>query len=414
MAHPQDDIYDLIIVGAGPAGSTAALYAMRRGLRTLLLDKHRFPRDKVCGDAVSGKAVTVLRELDLLEKAQQLPGVAIRTITFGSPDGTVVDVDLRRSRRQDFLTGFVVRRRVFDSFLFDEARAVVDTWVEGFTVRDLVWENGQVCGVSGVLGQDGSRLEYRGKIVLGADGFGSIVARRAGLYRHDPRHWIVALRWYYRGVKGLGDQIELHYIDKIKPGYFWIFPLEDGYANVGIGMLHANVKKRGLDLRAILRDTIRNDRFRHRFEGASPAESPVGWNLPVGSLHRKIHGNGFMLLGDAAGLIDPFTGEGIGNALFSARHAVECAGEACDAGDFGERFLGRYDRRLWGAIGEELKVSTRLQKIGCIRPLLNLVIRRAQESQEIRDLICGMIAEEIPKSRLTNPLFYLKLLLPWR
>lgn len=410
MAHPQDDIYDLIIVGAGPAGSTAALYAKRCGLRTLLLDKSRFPRDKVCGDAVSGKAVTVLRELDLLEKAQRLPGVAVRTITFGSPDGTVVDVDLRRSRRQDFLTGFVVRRRVFDSFLFDEARAVVDTWVEGFTVRDLVWENGQVCGVRG---EGASKLEYRGRIVLGADGFGSIVARRAGLYRHDPRHWIVALRRYYRGVKGLSDQIELHYLDRVIPGYFWIFPLEDGNANVGIGMLHAYVKKRRLDLRAILRDTVQSERFRHRFAGASPTESPAGWNLPVGSLHRKIYGNGFMLLGDAAGLIDPFTGEGIGNALCSARYAVECAGEACGAGDFGERFLARYDRRLWDAIGGELKVSARLQKIGSFRPLLNLVIRRARDSQELRDLICGMIAEEIPKSRLTNPLFYLKLLLPW-
>ena len=124
----------------------------------------------------------------------------------------------------------------------------------------------------------------------------------------------------------------------------------------------------------------------------------------------QIQGPGFMLVGDAAGLIDPFTGEGIGNAMFSARYAVECAEEARRAGDHGEAFLARYGERLWAEIGYELKVSTRLQQIGRIRSLLNLVIHKAAGSQEVRDLICGMIADEVPKNRLANPLFYLKLL----
>jgi flavin-dependent dehydrogenase len=221
---------------------------------------------------------------------------------------------------------------------------------------------------------------------------------------------VVALRCYYQNVGGLTDQIELHFVEEVLPGYFWIFPLEDGHANVGIGMLHEAIKRRKVNLKAALQTVINSPRFRGRFAQAKALEEPVGWNLPVGSKHRKIYGNGFMLLGDAAGLIDPFTGEGIGNAMYSALFAVETAKEACEAGDFSQDFLARYDKRLWAEIGDELKVSTRLQQLGRSRFLLNLVIDKAARNKEVHDLIYGMLMNEIPKKKLTNPLFYLKLL----
>ena len=402
--------YDLVIVGAGPAGAVATLYAKRAGLSVCLLDKETFPRDKICGDALSGKAVTILRELALFKPIGDLPGAEIHTVTFGSPDKTCVDIDLTRSSRQDFLTGFVIRREILDHFLFQRAQQVADQTIEGFTVQDILKEGDTVVGISGKT-ESGESQEIRGKVVLGADGFSSVVARKLGLYSHDPQHWIVALRCYYKDVKGLTDQIELHYVDEVIPGYFWIFPLEEGYANVGIGMLHEYIKRENIDLKVALDNAINSDAFSDRFADAQPTEEPIGWNLPAGSKHRPNHGNGFMLLGDAAGLIDPFTGEGIGNAFYSAKFGVETAQAAIDADDVSASILSAYDRKLWDEIGSELKVSHRLQKIGRSRTLLNFVIHKAERSQEVRDTIMGMMANEVPKKQLTNPLFYLKLLL---
>ncbi|MCH7497127.1 MAG: NAD(P)/FAD-dependent oxidoreductase [Candidatus Marinimicrobia bacterium] len=408
MAATTDN-YQVIIVGGGPSGAAAALYARRQGLSILLLDRATFPRDKVCGDALSGKSVTVLNELGLLEGVRGLPGVAISRIIFGSPADKRLEIDLRSSDLGTIPEGFVIRREVFDQFMFEQARAAADTCLEGFTVRDLVIEDGYVRGVRGRQ-RGGEEQTYRGQIVMGADGTNSVVARKTGLHRHESKHQVVALRQYWRNVAGLSDQIELHYVDEVMPGYFWLFPLENGTANIGIGMLHHSIKRKKVDLKAALQGAIESGPFRERFAGAEPLEKPVGWNLPVGSKHRRMVGDGFMLLGDAAGLIDPFTGEGIGNALYAGKYAAEVAAEAVAEGNVSAASLARYDKRLWGAIGGELRLSSRLQKIGRSRFLLNAVIAGAARNRALGNLIAGMIADEVPKKALANPLFYLKIL----
>ncbi len=406
----QKQEYDLIIVGAGPAGSAAALYAGRLGLKTLLLEKEKFPRDKICGDAISGKSMDILKDLGLFEKALQLPSARVHSVTFGSPDLTTVNIPFRPSQKSDQPTGLVIRRTVFDQFMFSEAAKVTEQAREEFEVNDLIIDNGFVVGVKGHNKAAQSEERFYGKIILGADGFNSAVSRGMGLYKHEAEHWVVALRQYYRGVGGLDKQIELHFIDEVIPGYFWIFPVDDNQANVGLGMLHASMRKHNIDLKEALQAAVNSRQFKERFAGSEPLEEPRGWNLPVGSSHRRNYGNGFLLLGDAAGLIDPFTGEGIGNALFSARIAAQTAAAAIKAGDVSAAFLARYDRELWKTLGPELSLSAKLQKLGRHRMLLNLVVRKASRNPDVRELISGMMADEVPKNRLANPLFYLKLL----
>ncbi|MGD9899852.1 MAG: NAD(P)/FAD-dependent oxidoreductase, partial [Calditrichaceae bacterium] len=142
--------FDIIIVGGGPAGAAAALYAKRAGLKTLLLDKDAFPRDKICGDAVSGKSMNILKDLDLLEKAWALPGAEIRSITFGSPAGKTINIGLMSEKRKGLPGGKVIRRGVFDHFLLTEASKAVDRLIQGFKVIDIVEENGFVRGIRGI------------------------------------------------------------------------------------------------------------------------------------------------------------------------------------------------------------------------------------------------------------------------
>ncbi len=399
--------YDLIIVGAGPAGTSAALYARQHGLSALLLEKESFPRDKICGDAISGKSMTILQELGLLDEVQKLPGALIESILFGSPASYFTQIGLMGDKRKGVPSGLVIRREIFDTFLFNKASETCDT-LQNFKVRDIEIDDDSV-KVSGVDSSGGNRA-FSGRIAIGADGFNSIIARKMGLYRHEPEHWVVALRQYWRNVEMTGDCIEIHYTKTTQPGYFWIFPLENGMANVGVGMLHKTIKEKNIDLKDVLKQTINSQDFAARFKNAEKLEEPRGWNLPVGSTHRINHGKRFMLLGDAAGLIDPFTGEGIGNALFSAKYAVETAAAAIKQNDFSMAKLAVYDKLIWDRLGNELSVSTRLQKVGRIKLLLDFVIGKAQRNPEVRDIISGMMSNAIPKKQLANPLFYLKLL----
>jgi len=402
--------YDIIIVGAGPAGTTAAHYASKNGLKVLMLDKDVFPRDKICGDALSGKSIGILRDMNLLEEVQDLPGAFIQSIVFSSPNHDQFRIDLRNTSLKNIPKGFVIRRQIFDNFLFQKIKATDVEIRENFSVTDVLQTDGFVTGVRGKDRKTGEIVEFSSKLLFGADGYNSIVSRKMDIYEHDPDHWVVALRCYYKNVGGLTDQIELHYVDEVIPGYFWIFPIEEGYANIGIGMLHSIIKRKDIDLKKALENAINSPTFRDRFVDAEPQEKPIGWNLPVGSKRRKSYGNGFLLLGDAAGLIDPFTGEGIGNAMYSGKFAIETAVEALNQNDYSADFLSQYEDNLWDMIGNELNISSKLQKMGQNKFLLNFVIGKAAKNPDVSDIIAGMLANEVPRKRLANPLFYAKLL----
>ena len=403
-------MYDVIIVGAGPAGSTAALYAHRLGLNCILLDKAVFPRDKICGDALSGKSVRLMRELNLLEGVEELEGSEINRITFGSPSHSQFDVHLKGNKNNDYITkGYVVPRKIFDNFLFKKADELTETR-QGFTVNDIIYENDNISGVKGT-NIEGKEEILNAPIIMGCDGANSIIARKLGLYEMDMENTAVAIRCYYEGVEGLSNQIELHYVSEVKPGYFWLFPAGNGKANIGIGLSKNDAKKEDRTLRQIMDEIVQSDYFRSRFGNARPLEKPVGWNLPLGRIQRKNHGNGFMLLGDAAGLVDPFTGEGIGNAMVAAKHAMQVASKAKNHKDYSERSFSEYDQLLWDDIGGELRTSTKLQSLARSSFLLNFVINRAARNEEVQSIISGMLSHEIPKDELSSPMFYLKILL---
>ena len=373
--------YDVIVLGGGPAGAIAAMYLKRSGKTVLLVDKARFPRDKVCGDAQGRKAARIMRELGICEEYEKLPGQKIYGITLSSPNGTQVHLDV--AQRSEPAPGYVHTRMVFDDFLFQCAKERVET--RAFNATELIVEKDFVKGVIGT-NERGEKEEIRANLVLAADGANSMVAIKTGLNKNPDDHHIVALRAYYKNVKGMTDRIELHLIKTLLPGYFWIFPLPDGEANVGLGMVKRDMQKKKIDLRkAIIKEIEENPLFRERFKDAELVGPIVGWNLPIASYHRKCYGNGFMLLGDAASLIDPLSGEGVGNAMISGKLAAQIAAEALESRDYSENFLQKYDKMLWDEIGDEIKTSYRVQRLGKRFPhLIDKLMVKATQDEEFR------------------------------
>lgn len=394
--------YDAIVVGGGPGGATCAAFLGKKGYNVLMLEKSKFPRDKACGDAISGSLRTQ-EELNLTADVEKSPHAKVTSVIFSSPKGDVLDIPFKG-------IGYVCRRYIYDNLVFEKGKEYADVLQE-FTVTDVIQEEGYVKGIKGKT-YKGDEVEIRAKVVIGADGALSIIARKTGLLDTDPKHTIASIRSYYTDVKEVTGAIELHFVDDIIPGYFWIFPLEKNLANVGIGMVVEEFQKKDWKMTDKMFEIIANNPlFKKRFEGAKLQEGSIkAWTLPVGSKRRKAFGNGFMLVGDAAGLIDPFTGEGIANAMKSGQLAAKWAELAIKSNNYSDAFLSQYEDEVWELLGPRLKTSHKLQKMGRHKFLTNLVIGKASRSKQIQDTLRQMLDNTEERKKLTNPLFYLKLL----
>ena len=251
-------------------------------------------------------------------------------------------------------------------------------------------------------------------MLIGAEGDRSLVAKKLSAIKKDNDHYCAGIRAYYEGVTELHDQnfIELHFLEELLPGYFWIFPLPNGQANVGAGMLSSSVSAKKVNLKEdMLRAIANNPKIKHRFANAKLVNNIQGWGLPLGSKKRVISGNNFLLTGDAASLIDPFTGEGIGNAMYSGMLAAAHIQNCIKQNNFSAEFNQTYDKAFYDRQWDELKLSHTMQKL-CKYPwLFNFVVNKANKNKALRETISCMFEDLDLRAKLRNPLFYVKLLI---
>ncbi len=406
---------EVLIVGAGPAGSVTSHYLSKKKISHILIDKAVFPRDKICGDALSGKVVQEIKRIDpsIIQEIENKTDQFIGSygVRFIAPAGHHVDIPFKSDLSSlKYAPGYIAKRFDFDNFLLKKIQTSYCTLLENTELKKIT---ASTDGYKLQLTNFGDPIQITARVVISAEGERSIVARELGLHKMESKHFCAGIRAYFSGVKEMHNLnfIELHFLPELLPGYLWIFPLPNGRANVGIGMLSSVVKQKKISLRHKLLGLLKtHPSLKDRFLDANMEEEPKGWGLPLGSRKRKLSGDNFLLTGDAASLIDPFTGEGIGNAMISGRLAAERVSEAIEQERFDSEFLSAYDSKLQAEVWGELKLSHTLQKLSSKEWLFNWVVKKAASNKELRELITGMFEDIDTRAKLSKPGFYFKLL----
>jgi menaquinone-9 beta-reductase len=365
--RPADEA-DVIVVGAGPAGSTTAYYLAQAGLDVLLLEKSRFPREKVCGDGLTPRGVKALVGMG---------------ISVSKQDGWVRNKGLRvigAGKRMELLWpelssypdyGLVRPRSDLDQTLARRAQQAGARLHEGVTVTGPVLDDrtGRITGVTArPAGADGERA-YRSRVVVAADGNSSRLSVAMGLSKRDDRPLGVAVRTYYQTPRHDDDYLEswldLWDSDRLLPGYGWIFGMGDGTSNVGLGLLNTSAAFGHTDYHALLRRWLKGMPAEWGFTEENRTQPVRGAALPMGFNRTPHYFRGLLLVGDAGGMVNPFNGEGIAYAMESgeilARTIAQALARARRAET--ERVLAQYPRVLRDAYGGYYAVGRAFVKL---------------------------------------------------
>ena len=401
--------YDAIIVGAGPAGSTLASHLAKRHFRVLLLDRAAFPRDKACGEYTSPETERVLERLGALDMVLKAGARRLPSMRGISPAGAVFSMDY--SAPGDVCGPHILAtpRRVLDATLVDYARRCGVEVRERERVEAVIMRDGKASGVLARRGSGGAE-ELQARLVVGADGVHSVVVRSLGL--SAPLRWPQNLGMvaHYSGYRGLDDWGEMHVSTR---GYAGLAPLSGGLLNVGLVTPMKRAKADNGESAA-----ERFEGFANSFPGVAKvlhgAErvSKVRGVGPIGARVSRTSGPGYLLVGDAAGFFDPFTGEGVYKALRGAELAAEVATRALERGDLSARSLAAYDKKRRREFWAKDAFCRLIQVFVTVPPLMNYAAVRLVKREGVRTTMAGVLGDFTDARAALSPLYLWSLLKP--
>lgn len=358
---------DVIVVGAGPAGSSTAAFLAQRGLNVVVLEKSTFPREKVCGDGLTPRAVRMLTRLgiDTSEGAGWQHNRGLRV--YGA---TARSFELPWPELADYPDyGLTCPRSRLDDLLAGRAMALGAHLVTGTTVIAPLLVGDRIVGVRTTDGHS-----VRAPIVVAADGNSARLAISMGRQRRDDRPMGVAVRGYYTSPRHDDEWLEswLELWDGAPghshqlPGYGWVFPMGDGTCNVGLGMLNSSPAFGHTDYRALMRSWLATTPAQWQFDEEHRTGPILGAALPMAFNRQPAYADGLMLVGDCAGAINPFNGEGISYAMESGELAADAIAEAHARGvgsRASERALAGYPTALAARFGGYYRLGTIFVKL---------------------------------------------------
>ena len=397
---------EVVVVGGGPAGATTAAFLAARGHDVLLLDKARFPREKACSEYTSPAALDVIDSLGARARYEAEAPVRLLGMDIYSPRGDAFRVEyLEAGERRHALT---MARDRLDPLLLENAREEGVEVREGVRVRELLMEGGTARGVL-LSGPDGGEMEVRSRLVVGADGLHSVVVRDTGVRARMPWPRRLGLAAHYEGVEGLQEHGEMH----VHPwGYVGVSRLPGGLASVGVALdmrryrglprLPDAMHREALRLFPRLLPRLRDARQVGRVRGVGPIARRVS----------RTEGDGWALVGDAAGFTDPFTGEGIYRALKGGELLAETASRALRNGGATREGLAPYARARRERFRHKSLVVLSVQAFVSYPALLEYITPRVRDRAEVRYLLASVLGDCEDPRRALHPGFLYQALRP--
>ena len=363
---------EVIVVGAGPSGAATAIALKQRGHDVLLLDRQSFPRDKACGDGIPAGAIEILYSMGLKDRVKAADFYPVHSLLLSSPNNHVLEAELKKGEHYG-ADSYVVPRLEFDSLIQEHA---VDSGVEfkQALVKAPIIEDGRVVGVQARF--NGTVKDIRSKVVVGADGVTSSIARALRPDKHDDGHRAIALRAYITDIEVLPHEVEFYLYKGILPGYAWIFPIGEGQANLGLGMRLDKYKNINKSLEDMVDVFLDMPVIKKRLKNGGQLNDIAKWQLDFGSQSMQRAYDGALLVGDAAGLINPLTGGGIHNGLQSALFASEVIHGALAKDDTSLEQLQIFDKKIDDNLKKNMRKSYLIQRSLIYLPMsVDLLIR---------------------------------------
>lgn len=333
-----------------------ALALKNSNLSVAMLEKSTFPRDKTCGDAIPYEAYQTLQQIDK-KYYHQLYEISdksmIRFNRLITPKGRDFTVEWTTK-------AFNCPRLVFDNQLFKWVKSDTKTAIFEKTIyKNAVYENG-------LWTIQTNKGDFQAKFLVGAGGANCPIARRIANIELDRKHHSGAVRAYYKNINGLNENTnEIFFLKEYSDSYFWIFPVGNNIYNVGFGLLSQTIADKKLNIKTLFQDIIDNNQnIKERFRNAERLDNIKGFGIPLGGTRKiPISGDGFLLIGDAAYLVEPVGGHGIGTGIWSGKIAADFIQNAFQNQNFNSEKMQQYDAEIAKTIGKRLVNQAKLQRI---------------------------------------------------
>lgn len=358
------------IVGAGPAGTTTSIFLSRMGIDHIMVDAAEFPRDKICGDGLDIKTVRMLNHIDpdiipneILHNPEFTPSWGFRLLLDNKK---MMDFGRFPSTKEQQLEPplFIAKRKMFDQFLQGKLNNNFVQFFQGTKVTELIrtGNNWKILAKR----NDGTEMIIDANMIVGADGDHSVVLKNVGERKINRMHYAGALRQYWKGIGNMhpDNLIEIYFPKKYPMSYFWIFPQNNGEANVGYGMTSKIAADKSFNIREIFDSLLKTDpSLAERFAKATPLEDIKGWGIPFASLNRQASGDGWLLVGDAASMVIPTTGEGIGTGMMTGYIAAHFIERAVKQNCYDHTMFTNYTREIQRRVTDDVKLYKRLMSV---------------------------------------------------